>query len=239
MFRSSKVLIHQHENDENAKTHRSENNNEGEQPHKLNPAEKQELRVRISKLVLLLSRGRSGSGRKYKLGGDDEMMPPISNEKLGQQLPRRSKPQPPPLPYRLTFKGRKSTRNPWSNHKTVTYTLGFNSLNIVVVVEAFASGLRRVFVNSEEMVRQQAKDGEWTYSHFFSDQNSLQTLPRLGTVLKIVVTENQKVSLFADNFAVESLRKSSFSIKGSPPPPGPAPDVETMNISDLLKLAVQ
>ena len=196
------------------------------------------LRIRLPRLMMLFKLSRMSGGRKYFHTTDDDILAPISRvvEHPNDTEPRL-KPEPPPLPYRLTFKYKKSSKNPWSRHKTVTYELGFNSVNVLVKVEAFESGLRRVFINGEDVVREQANGEEWTFNHFFSDKPPGAT-PRLGTLLKVVVKPNLAVHLFADGFPVEKLRRSSVYSKGSPPPPGPINDVETLDEGELFRLGL-
>jgi len=195
------------------------------------------VNVKVSRFLLFLMRTRSGPNRQYRYAGDDEMMAPLSKVVEIPQAPMESaKPQPPPLPYRLTFKNRKDSTNAWSGHKTVEFQLGFNAVTIAIKVESFFSGLRRVYVNNEEVVCDKVKEGgkEWSFSHFFSDQNSYNpSHKRLGTILKVVVTSDQTISLFADGFPVECLRRSSVLEKGSPPPPAPVAEVETLDLTEL------
>jgi len=204
------------------------------------------LNVKVPWFVLFFSRSRSEGGRQYRYAGDEEILAPISqiveiNSKKSEANGKSA--APPPLPYRLTFKNRKSTTNPWSKHKTVTYVLGFNSVNVTVTVEVFTSGLRRVFVNGEEVTRQKVPCGEWQYSHFFTDQNSYNPSHKsLGTTLKLVVQEDQTVALFADGFPVERLRRSSEVVKGSPSPPNMmtqnnGENIDILNISNVSRLA--
>ena len=112
------------------------------------------------------------------------------------------------------------TSNSVTRHNITKYILGFNSKNLIVTVESSKTGLRKLFVNGEEIVRQKSTGGVWVFSHFIaSDQTSNANYPRVGVTLKISVQPDQEVSLFTDGFPAEYLRQSPESMIGSPLPP--------------------
>jgi hypothetical protein len=203
------------------------------------PLKGETLKVSMpSPLMMLLKLTRSGrrGGAAASDKENGKVLAPIRTV-LDPKPQGGLRPTPPPLPYRLTFKSRRSKKNVWSRHKTVTYDLGFRATTVKVKIQAFESRLRRVFINGEEVTRCVANEPEWTFSYFYTDRTDAEIGEnRQGVVLKVIVRNDLSVSLFADGFPVEKLRRSSAFIKGSPPPPPLEEDMETLDRREVAQL---
>jgi len=216
MFRASQIVTEENEN--------------ANKSYRQDQAPQQRLSVKVPSLVRLLSRSLS-TGSLRKRNEDDyenQQLAPITVvREINGQEQDSPQPAPPPLPYRLTFKDMTVKYNQWSRHKTVCYWLGFNSNTVRVRIEIFQTGLRRLFINEQEVIRETVTSAEWSYHHLYTDSSEN------AAVIKVVVKEDSSVALYADDFLVENLRRSSCKIQGSPLPPFSAADVETLDQNEV------